>query len=483
MQIAGVDVRKSVVLATVLGILVGLVLLAPRDVVISVANTSLPTEEVTSRENETDNSSSASDTVTITRYVHETVSLAPTGAVSSTAGVEGPALKLASIVLQVPLESDVVEPDKAAQAQSGWQDIMTDGFEGAFPDVWVAYSNTDYTDAYWGRDSYNPHSGSYSAFCAKGGLEGVNPPANYPGNMDAWMAYGPFSLEDATDAELNFWFWQRTEGAGDYVFWGASTTGDWFYGYAYLADSRGWQSESFDLTHAYLLGNLCGESQVWIAFAFTSDIATTGQGAFVDDVVLRKYVGANNPPNMPSSPLPPNHVTGVSVDADLSWTAGDPDPGDTVTHDVYFGTSASLSRVSDDESPCTYDPGTLNGNTRYCWKIVARDNHGAATIGPLWDFTTGLPGATIAWNCPLGGQALIAPNSSAGRPFLTLPAGCAGITASAGADLWGIYWLDESAGVYDYYIPGFVNSTLTQLEPDKYYLVVVSGACTLTIPQ
>jgi hypothetical protein len=32
-------------------------------------------------------------------------------------------------------------------------------------------------------------------------------------------------------------------------------------------------------------------------------------------------------------------------------------------------------------------------------------------------------------------------------------------------------------------VPGFTTSTLSQLEPNKMYIVVVSAACTLTIPQ
>jgi hypothetical protein len=57
---------------------------------------------------------------------------------------------------------------------------------------------------------------------------------------------------------------------------------------------------------------------------------------------------------------------------------------------------------------------------------------------------------------------------------------------SAGAELWGIYYLVETgpdAGTWLWYIPGFATSTLTQLEPGKFYWVVPSDPCTLTIPQ
>jgi len=138
------------------------------------------------------------------------------------------------------------------------------------------------------------------------------------------------------------------------------------------------------------LGNLCGQSHVWIAFRCESDWAVSYEGAFIDDIVLRKYVGAsNNPPNTPSNPSPANHATGVSINTDLSWTGGDPDAGDTVTYDVCFGTSVTPPLVSNDQPGSTYDPGTLSYNTKYYWYVAATDNHGTANGGPIWDFTTG----------------------------------------------------------------------------------------------
>jgi len=96
----------------------------------------------------------------------------------------------------------------------------------------------------------------------------------------------------------------------------------------------------------------------------------------------------NQPPYTPYNPSPPNHATGVSIYADLSWSGGDPDVGDTVTYDVYFGTSTPPPLVSNDQSATTYDPGTLSYSTTYYWKIVATDNHGASAEGPIWDFTS-----------------------------------------------------------------------------------------------
>ncbi len=39
--------------------------------------------------------------------------------------------------------------------------------------------------------------------------------------------------------------------------------------------------------------------------------------------------------------------------------------------------------------PATELTVTLAASTHYYWQIVARDEHGAETAGPLWEFSTG----------------------------------------------------------------------------------------------
>ncbi|MFC1857038.1 carboxypeptidase regulatory-like domain-containing protein [Thermodesulfobacteriota bacterium] len=99
------------------------------------------------------------------------------------------------------------------------------------------------------------------------------------------------------------------------------------------------------------------------------------------------------PPNLSpyqvSTPSPIDSAVEVNMDTQLNWAGSDPDEGDTVTYDVYFGTiSSSLAVVSTNQSATTYDPGTLDYSTTYYWKIIARDNHNIETEGSLWSFTT-----------------------------------------------------------------------------------------------
>jgi transcriptional regulator CtsR len=96
-------------------------------------------------------------------------------------------------------------------------------------------------------------------------------------------------------------------------------------------------------------------------------------------------------PYVPGNLSPEDGASGVPTNATLSWTGGDPDAGDTVTYDVYFGTNSTPPLVSNHQSGTVYDPGALAYNTKYYWQIIATDNRGASTTGPLWDFTTQSP--------------------------------------------------------------------------------------------
>jgi len=132
-------------------------------------------------------------------------------------------------------------------------------------------------------------------------------------------------------------------------------------------------------------------------FAIASPTANgSGYISFSNDVwseqlfeIFQDGEGAgNNPPYVPSIPNPEDGATDVSINADLSWAGGDPDPDDTITYDVCFGTTSPPPQVVWGQSDTMYDPGTMNYNTQYFWKIVAWDNHGEDVEGPIWSFTT-----------------------------------------------------------------------------------------------
>jgi hypothetical protein len=95
----------------------------------------------------------------------------------------------------------------------------------------------------------------------------------------------------------------------------------------------------------------------------------------------------NDPPNISSVPSPADNATGIDVNANVSWNCSDPD-GDPITYDVYFGKISPPPLASDDQNATTFDPGTLESNTEYYWRIVALDGRGGSTSSPIWRFKT-----------------------------------------------------------------------------------------------
>ncbi len=98
----------------------------------------------------------------------------------------------------------------------------------------------------------------------------------------------------------------------------------------------------------------------------------------------------NQPPFEPSLPDPSHGATGVSIETALGWQGGDPDLADVVSYNVFLGLSdTSLALICGDQTALSCRPGSLlEFNTPYYWQVVATDDHGAETIGPVWQFTT-----------------------------------------------------------------------------------------------
>ena len=98
--------------------------------------------------------------------------------------------------------------------------------------------------------------------------------------------------------------------------------------------------------------------------------------------------GENLPPYEPSNPDPEDGATDVSINKKFEWAGGDPNEGDVVTYDVYFGDEIPPPLVAEDLSEEAYDPGTLELLKTYYWQIVSEDSQGLTTDGQIWSFTT-----------------------------------------------------------------------------------------------
>ena len=103
--------------------------------------------------------------------------------------------------------------------------------------------------------------------------------------------------------------------------------------------------------------------------------------------------GVNSPPNLPANPSPGNMASEVdTVDLVLTWECDDPDAGDTLTYDVFWGLSSeewSDSSLGLTSEVCIIEE--LESATSYYWQVVAYDNHGASSDGGIWIFETAEP--------------------------------------------------------------------------------------------
>jgi hypothetical protein len=95
-------------------------------------------------------------------------------------------------------------------------------------------------------------------------------------------------------------------------------------------------------------------------------------------------------PGQASRPDPADGAVEVETNVILSWTPG----AYAVSHDVYFGTDLDFRIGIEDFRPpvrnqtsTQFDPGRLNGNTTYFWRIDEVNSNGKRT-GVVWQFTT-----------------------------------------------------------------------------------------------
>jgi Concanavalin A-like lectin/glucanases superfamily len=100
-------------------------------------------------------------------------------------------------------------------------------------------------------------------------------------------------------------------------------------------------------------------------------------------------------PGAVSGPKPAYGATDVGMNATLSWTPAD----SAASHQLYFGTDKDAVRSADTSAPEykgskalgaeSYDPGLLDADTSYYWRVDEVDGQGKVSTGPLWLFTTG----------------------------------------------------------------------------------------------
>ena len=203
---------------------------------------------------------------------------------------------------------------------------------------------------------------------------------------------------------------------------------------------------AFDYTERENQWDDGSEGNYWDDYTGNGSYTIQGPYGCQDRYPLIIQSGPNNPPNTPYNPTPSDGKTSVNINQDLYWNANDPD-GDPITYDVYIGTTSSPIKISYNQSANIFNPGTMNYNTKYYWKIVSWDNHGASSIGPVWSFTIGAQSQGGGGGGGGDGGPILYPNK--------IPVANASASSNSGLvntpiTFNGLYSFDEDGNIVNY---------------------------------
>ena len=217
--------------------------------------------------------------------------------------------------------------------------------------------------------------------------------ADLPGGADAFFANNSFSVDITRLASE--WEGDGSSGITLYI----------------QADGAGWQSLGSPANSAWTPGD--GDSTVTVTWSYANLLGQVDPNASRIDLMLWQnaadftvggiyyYDNARLfTPILASNPNPADVATNVQGNPTLTWTAGPY----AVTHNVYFGTdynevesATSTSHPNVDYADIDvsyYQPGVLDFNTTYYWRIDEVNDNAWAPLGSpwkgnVWQFTTG----------------------------------------------------------------------------------------------
>jgi hypothetical protein len=248
---------------------------------------------------------------------------------------------------------------------SGWTNLVNSGEEASKSHSWSS------AGTYYVKAQAKDENGKKSGWSDTKKVT-ISSPTNNPPNKPSTPS-GPVVREIKQSGTYST---NATDPDGDYV----QYRFDWGYG-----ETSGW-------TNLVPSGTTKSKSHSW------NSAGTYYVKAQAKDEHGAKSEWSNNltvtvtfPPNTPINPSPANGSEDVSVEGiKLSWDLGNPQG--TVTYDVYINLAPEPHKLPkyneepliDTQSPEVY----CIPSNYYYWRVVATDENGAKTFGPVWAFYT-----------------------------------------------------------------------------------------------
>ena len=89
------------------------------------------------------------------------------------------------------------------------------------------------------------------------------------------------------------------------------------------------------------------------------------------------------PKTKPTDPKPAHRATGVELNTKLEWSAA----SGATSYQVYFGMDTTPDELKGNPVETTFDPGKLEHDTIYYWRVDSKNKIGTIT-GAVWWFRT-----------------------------------------------------------------------------------------------
>ena len=158
--------------------------------------------------------------------------------------------------------------------------------------------------------------------------------------------------------------------------WSTSASGPW---------TSALEIEPGDGEQAADLGAVSGTIYIRLTDTNRSSGNNANDTIAVDHIYLDGGAGPTALPGAASNPLPGDEATDVSLAPQLSWNLGT----DVTSQQVFLGTtSGSLNMIGEPGMGTSIDPGGLEADTTYYWRVVGTNALGDAPAEE-WSFRTG----------------------------------------------------------------------------------------------